>query len=115
MGQILHGSARRRTVGASHVAGRRGWSHLWPAVVIIVVVLLAFYQLAADVYSVSVLRDTLIFGLFAPVFDLIRGYRHDAAAVLCAFDLLELDGEDLRRTPVEKRKRILAKLLKSSP
>ena len=27
------------------------------------------------------------------VFDLIRGYRHDAAAVLCAFDLLELDGE----------------------
>jgi bifunctional non-homologous end joining protein LigD len=33
------------------------------------------------------------------VFDLIRGYRHDAAAVLCAFDLLELDGEDLRHTP----------------
>jgi hypothetical protein len=26
------------------------------------------------------------------VFDLIRGYRHDGAAVLCAFDLLELDG-----------------------
>jgi bifunctional non-homologous end joining protein LigD len=46
-----------------------------------------------------------------PVFDLIRGYRHDAAAVLCAFDLLELDGEDLRRTPIEERKRILAKLL----
>ena len=45
------------------------------------------------------------------VFDLIRGYRHDAAAVLCAFDLLELDGEDLRRTPIEERKRILAKLL----
>jgi bifunctional non-homologous end joining protein LigD len=45
------------------------------------------------------------------VFDLIGGYRHDAAAVLCAFDLLELDGEDLRRTPIEERKRILAKLL----
>lgn len=29
------------------------------------------------------------------VFDLIRGYRHDGAAVLCAFDLLELDGKDL--------------------
>ena len=43
------------------------------------------------------------------VFDLIRGYRHDA--VLCAFHLLELDGEDLRRTPIEERKRILAKLL----
>ena len=53
------------------------------------------------------------------VFDLIRGYRHDAAAVLCAFDLLELDGEDLRRTPIEERKRILAKLsvtpMKASP
>jgi bifunctional non-homologous end joining protein LigD len=45
------------------------------------------------------------------VFDLIRGYRHDAAAVLCAFDVLELDGDDLRRTPIEERKRILAKLL----
>jgi hypothetical protein len=29
----------------------------------------------------------------------------------CAFDLLELDGEDLRCTPIEERKRILAKLL----
>jgi len=38
------------------------------------------------------------------VFDLIRGYRHDTAAVLCAFDLLELDGEDLRRMPIEERK-----------
>ena len=45
------------------------------------------------------------------VFDLIRGYRHDAAAVLCAFDLLELDGEDLRRTPIEERKHVPAKLL----
>jgi bifunctional non-homologous end joining protein LigD len=45
------------------------------------------------------------------VFDLIRGYRHDAAAVLCAFDLLELDGKDLRRMPIEERKQILAKIL----
>jgi bifunctional non-homologous end joining protein LigD len=45
------------------------------------------------------------------VFDLICRYRHDAAAVLCAFDLLELDGEDLRRTSIEEHKRILAKLL----
>ena len=35
------------------------------------------------------------------VFDLIRGHRPSAAAVLCAFDLLELDGEDLRRKPIE--------------
>ena len=44
------------------------------------------------------------------VFDLIRGC-HDAAAVLCAFDLLELDGEDLRHKPIEERKGTLAKLL----
>ena len=48
------------------------------------------------------------------VFDLIR--RHDAgeSAVLSAFDLLELDGEDLRRRPIETRKALLAKLLNRS-
>ena len=30
---------------------------------------------------------------------------------LCAFDLLELNGKDLRRRPIEERKRVLAKLL----
>jgi bifunctional non-homologous end joining protein LigD len=48
------------------------------------------------------------------VFDLIRGYGAKATAVLCAFDLLELDGEDLRREPIEARKRALAKLLKGA-
>ncbi len=45
------------------------------------------------------------------VFELIR--RHDAGerAVLSAFDLLELDGKDLRRRPIETRKALLAKLL----
>jgi len=46
------------------------------------------------------------------VFDMIRGYRHDTAAVLCAFDLLEVDGKDLRRAPIEERKGTLAKLLR---
>ena len=35
------------------------------------------------------------------VFDLIRHKRHGGAAVLCAFDLIELDGEDLRRSSIE--------------
>jgi bifunctional non-homologous end joining protein LigD len=48
------------------------------------------------------------------VFDLIRGHGSKASAVLCAFDLLELDGKDLRREPIEKRKALLAKLLKGS-
>jgi bifunctional non-homologous end joining protein LigD len=34
--------------------------------------------------------------------------------VHCAFDLLELDGKDLRRQPIEIRKHLLAKLLKGS-
>jgi ATP-dependent DNA ligase len=45
------------------------------------------------------------------VFDLIRYRQHDHAAVLCAFDLIELDGEDLRWQPVERRKAVLADLL----
>ena len=48
------------------------------------------------------------------VFDLIRGHGTKASAVLCAFDLLELDGKDLRREPIENRKALLAKLLKGS-
>jgi len=46
------------------------------------------------------------------VFDLIRGFRHDASATLCAFDLLELDGEDLRRAPIETRKLTLKSFLR---
>jgi len=48
------------------------------------------------------------------VFDLIRGHGSNASAVLCAFDLLELDGKDLRRRPIEERKDLLAKLLHDS-
>ena len=33
------------------------------------------------------------------------------ASVLCAFDLLELDGKDLRREPIERRKVLLMRLL----
>jgi bifunctional non-homologous end joining protein LigD len=48
------------------------------------------------------------------VFDLIRGRRPLAAAVHCAFDLLELDGEDLRRRLIEDRKRQLVTLLRGA-
>ncbi|MFY9771855.1 MAG: DNA ligase [Xanthobacteraceae bacterium] len=46
------------------------------------------------------------------VFDLIRQQRHRHDAVLIAFDLIEFEGEDLRRTPIEQRKRKLAKLVR---
>jgi ATP-dependent DNA ligase len=45
------------------------------------------------------------------VFEPLRYRTHDHAAVLCAFDLLELDGADLRRQPLEHRKATLADLL----
>jgi bifunctional non-homologous end joining protein LigD len=35
------------------------------------------------------------------VFDPVRRQRNGGAAVLCAFDLIELEGEDLRRSPIE--------------
>ncbi len=46
------------------------------------------------------------------VFDLLRHRRQDDAVTLCAFDLLELDGVDLRREPIEVRKRTLKGLLR---
>jgi bifunctional non-homologous end joining protein LigD len=45
------------------------------------------------------------------VFELIRGHGSKTSAVLCAFDLLELHGRDLRWRPIEERKGLLAKLL----
>ena len=45
------------------------------------------------------------------VLELLRYRHHDHAALLCAFDLIELDGNDLRRTPIEERKDFLATLL----
>ena len=48
------------------------------------------------------------------VFDLIRRHGALASAVHCAFDLLELDGLDLRRDPIEMRKELLAERLRGS-
>jgi ATP-dependent DNA ligase len=44
-------------------------------------------------------------------FDRIRCRRHDAGVFLYAFDLIELDGDDLRREPLAVRKATLASLL----
>jgi bifunctional non-homologous end joining protein LigD len=48
------------------------------------------------------------------VFDLIRRTnRRSRDAVLVAFDLVELEGKDLRRSPIEHRKRTLAQLVRT--
>jgi bifunctional non-homologous end joining protein LigD len=49
------------------------------------------------------------------VFQFIRSYRRGNIATLCAFDLIEIDGEDLRWRPIEDRKAALKKLLSRSP
>jgi bifunctional non-homologous end joining protein LigD len=55
---------------------------------------------------------TVCDGKGLPVFDPLRhGSRVKPEAVLFAFDLLELDGKDLRSVPIEVRKRKLAHLV----
>jgi bifunctional non-homologous end joining protein LigD len=45
------------------------------------------------------------------VFAKLRQRRNDRHVFLRAFDLLELDGKDLRRDPLERRKVLLMRLL----
>jgi bifunctional non-homologous end joining protein LigD len=49
-----------------------------------------------------------------PSFDRLRYRRADGTVFLFAFDLLELNGDDLRREPIELRKRELARLLRNA-
>jgi bifunctional non-homologous end joining protein LigD len=44
-------------------------------------------------------------------FDRIRYRRHDGDVFLYAFDLIELNGDDLRRDPLEVRKTTLRSML----
>jgi len=44
-------------------------------------------------------------------FDLIRHHRHNDRAFLYAFDLIELNGDDVRRDPLEVRKATLRSML----
>ncbi len=48
-------------------------------------------------------------------FQLLRHRRNEPKAFLYAFDLLELNGKDLRREPIEVRKATLASILRKSP
>ena len=51
-----------------------------------------------------------------PSFNRIRYRRHDSSVFLYAFDLIEFNGDDLRREPLEVRKATLASVLaKTAP
>jgi bifunctional non-homologous end joining protein LigD len=77
------------------------------------------YPLVATAIGTLKARSCVIDGEIAicdsnglPVFDLLRhGPRVKREAVLFAFDLLELNGRDLTRDPIEARTAVLAKLL----
>ena len=47
-----------------------------------------------------------------PCFDRLRYRRQDGHVFLYSFDLIELDGDDLRHEPIERRKAALAKLIR---
>jgi hypothetical protein len=48
------------------------------------------------------------------LFELVRHWRNGDSAFLYAFDLIELDGDDLRAQSLERRKELLARLLSRS-
>jgi ATP-dependent DNA ligase len=66
------------------------------------------FPLAAEAIEALPVRSCLIDGEAIvcddnglAVFQLIRGHGTNARAILCAFDLLEVNGEDIRREPIE--------------
>jgi bifunctional non-homologous end joining protein LigD len=99
--------AQRRGVGG-RLLTRNGndWTERYPSVV-------------AALYALKV-KSCLIDGEITvcdetAVFDLLRhGSQIKPEAVLFAFDLLELDGEDLRPMPIEVRKHKLEQLVRNA-
>jgi bifunctional non-homologous end joining protein LigD len=49
-----------------------------------------------------------------PDFDILRHRKNDPTVFLYAFDLIELEGRDLRKDPIEERKSALVKLLRKT-
>ena len=100
--------AQRRGVGG-RLLTRNGndWTERYPSVVAA--------MNALKVKSCLIDSEiTVCDGSDLPVFDLLRhGSRIKPEAVLFAFDLLELDGEDLRPMPIEIRKHKLAHLVRN--
>jgi bifunctional non-homologous end joining protein LigD len=47
-------------------------------------------------------------------FESLRSRRHDKAAIVYAFDIIELDGADLRREPLIQREERLARALRKA-
>jgi bifunctional non-homologous end joining protein LigD len=81
----------------------------------------ARYSLIVETVNHLKVRSCLIDGevvccdeMGLATFQLLRHRRNEPKAFLYAFDLLELNGTDLRREPIEVRKATLASILRKS-
>ena len=81
----------------------------------------ARYPLIVEAVNLLKVRSVLIDGEVVccddrglAIFATLRQRRNEASAFLYAFDLLELNGADLRREPIEVRKATLASILRKS-
>jgi bifunctional non-homologous end joining protein LigD len=79
------------------------------------------YPLVAEAVNQLKVRSCLIDGEVVccderglATFQLLRHRRNEPRAFLYAFDLLEMNGDDLRREPIEVRKATLASILRKS-
>ncbi len=97
----------RRDAGGVRLITRNGhdWTDRYPSIASAVGVLLCRSCL---IDGEAIVPGTDGIALFE---GLRRGTKKKPSAQLYAFDLLELDGEDLRREPIEARKAALAKLI----
>jgi bifunctional non-homologous end joining protein LigD len=88
--------------------GRHDWSDRYPAIA----------QALRELFVTSCMLDGEVVIADAdgiPSFDLLRtGSWVKPDAILCAFDLIELNGQDVRRLPIERRKSYLERLVRKS-
>jgi bifunctional non-homologous end joining protein LigD len=106
--EIKHDGFRmmvRRDAAGVRLLTRNGndWTDRYPLIAEAAAALRATFLIDGE--AVAVDRDGM------PSFDRLRYRRADGTVFLFAFDLLELNGDDLRREPLEVRKATLASVL----
>jgi ATP-dependent DNA ligase len=110
--EIKHDGYRlmvRRTAEGVRIKTRRGydWTDRFPLIT----------EAAGRLRATSVVLDgegVILRQDGVADFDRLRSRQHDGEVRLLGFDLPELDGTDLRREPLDRRKAALAKLLRRS-
>jgi bifunctional non-homologous end joining protein LigD len=96
----------RRVGGAVRLQTKQGYDYAerYPLIVEAI--------LRLKVTSIVVDGEAMCFSGMTHDFDKLWGRTHDHEVKLCAFDLLELNGEDYRPKPLAERKKMLFKLMR---